>query len=190
MILTGHEIVRERENKRIHIEPFRPDLVNPNSYNFCLGPSYRVYSEFPLDPMKKNRYVEAEIPDEGLLAEPGRLYLCCTEEVLGSEHYAPTFSARSSVARLGIFINLSASLGDIGFIGRWTLQIYSIHPVRLYRGMRIGQMMWWRPQGEIVLYQGKYQGSRGPRTAEIYRDFEENCAVKRNHTKPPLVERA
>ena len=28
--------------------------------------------------------------------------------------------------------------------------------------MNIGQMMWWRPQGEIELYDGKYQGAVGP----------------------------
>jgi dCTP deaminase len=93
-------------------------------------------------------------------------------EIMGSEHYAPTFAARSSVARLGLFINLSASLGDIGFIGQWTLQLFSIHSLRIYKGMKIGQIMWWQPKGAIELYEGKYQGSKGPQSTLIYKDYE------------------
>lgn len=101
----------------------------------------------PLDARRTNGFEEIEIPDGGYVLEPGRLYLAHTVEVLGSEHYAPTFAARSSVARLGLFINLSASLGDIGYTGQWTLQLYSMNRVRVYPGINIGQMMWWRPQG-------------------------------------------
>src|SRR5690348_6929966 len=123
MILTGNEIAREQANGRIVIEPFTPEQVNPNSYNFRLGNTLRVYQRDPLDTRRSNEFEELKIPDDGYVLEPGRLYLGHTIEVLGSEHYAPTFAARSSVARLGLFINLSASLGDIGFIGQWTLQL-------------------------------------------------------------------
>lgn len=173
MILTGNEITREWRNGRIIIDPFDGSQVNPNSYNFRLGTLCRVYSSFPLDPRRANDYEVLQLPEDGFLIEPGRLHLCCTMERLGSEHYAPTFAARSSIARLGLFINLSASLGDIGFIGQWTLQLYSVHPVRVYPGMNIGQMMWWRTQGEVSLYEGKYQHSQGPQTTLIHRDFEQ-----------------
>lgn len=179
MILTGSEIARERANGRITIDPFTPEQVNPNSYNFRLGKTLRVYQEMPLDARQTNEFEEIEIPDDGYVLEPGRLYLAHTIEVLGSEHYAPTFAARSSVARLGLFINLSASLGDIGYTGQWTLQLYSMNSIRVYPGINIGQMMWWRPQGEIVLYDGKYQGSVGPRSSDIHVDFDKQFARQR-----------
>ncbi|MFF3291683.1 PEP/pyruvate-binding domain-containing protein [Streptomyces sp. NPDC003023] len=179
MILTGTEIERERTNGRITIEPFTPEQVNPNSYNFRLGRTLRVYQDMPLDARRTNDFEEIEIPDDGYVLEPGRLYLAHTVETLGSEHYAPTFAARSSVARLGLFINLSASLGDIGYTGQWTLQLYSMNRVRVYPGISIGQMMWWRPQGEIVLYDGKYQGSVGPRSSDIHVDFDRQFARQR-----------
>lgn len=179
MILTGNEIARERANGRITIEPFTPEQVNPNSYNFRLGKTLRVYQTMPLDARQTNEFEEIEIPEEGYVLEPGRLYLAHTIEVLGSEHYAPTFAARSSVARLGLFINLSASLGDIGYTGQWTLQLYSMNRVRVYSGINIGQMMWWRPQGDIVLYDGKYQGSVGPRSSDIHVDFDKQFARQR-----------
>jgi deoxycytidine triphosphate deaminase len=172
LILTGPEIAKECRCGNIIIEPFIPENVNPNSYNFRLGEVLRVYDEFPLDPKIPNKYSEIYIPEEGYVLQPSQLYLGCTIEILGSTRYAPTYAARSSVARLGLFINLSASLGDIGFIGQWTLQLFTMHPLRVYAGMRIGQMMWWRPQGVIDLYHGKYQGSEGPQSTLIYKDFE------------------
>lgn len=174
MILTGQEIIREVRTGNIVIEPFEPDHVNPNSYNFRLGETLRVYTEFPLDPKRCNKYRDIRIPREGYTLRPHHLYLACTQERLGSTHYAPTYSARSSVARLGLFINLSASLGDIGFIGQWTLQLFAIHPLRVYPAMKIGQMMWWKPQGDVLLYDGKYQNSNGPQSTLIYKDFEDS----------------
>jgi deoxycytidine triphosphate deaminase len=172
MILTGRQIIQEYLDGHIVIDPFEPEQVNPNSYNFRLGPTFRVYTDFPLDPRWPNAYTDLEIPAEGFVLQPHRLYLGCTVEVLGSTRYVPTYAARSSVARLGLFINLSASLGDIGFIGQWTLQLYTVHPLRVYAGMKIGQMMWWQPKGEIVLYEGKYQGSVGPQSTQLFKDFE------------------
>jgi deoxycytidine triphosphate deaminase len=179
MILTGSEIAREHANGRIMIDPFVPERVNPNSYNFRLGRRCRVYTGALLDPRFPNAYEEFDLPTEGFVLEPGRLYLAHTEEVLGSRYYAPTFAARSSVARLGLFINLSASLGDIGFEGQWTLQLYTMNRIRVYPGMNIGQMMWWRPQGDIRLYDGKYQRSVGPRSSDIHRDFDKLAARHR-----------
>ncbi|MFI5779564.1 dCTP deaminase domain-containing protein [Nocardia sp. NPDC051570] len=179
MILTGSEIEREWTNGRITIAPFVPEQVNPNSYNFRLGDTLRVYRDVSLDARNHNEFDEIHIPEEGYVLEPGRLYLAHTIEVLGSDHYAPTFAARSSVARLGMFINLSASLGDIGYKGQWTLQLYTLNRVRVYAGINIGQMMWWRPQGEVVLYDGKYQGSTGPRSSDIHVDFDKQIARQR-----------
>jgi len=172
MILTGPEIIESCLKGKIVIEPLIEEQVNPNSYNFRLGHTFRIYDQFPLNPKVQNSYTEFEIPTEGYVLKPNCLYLASTVEVMGSTEYAPTFAARSSVARLGLFINLSASLGDIGYIGQWTLQLFTIHPLRVYPGMKIGQIMWWKPKGKIKQYAGKYQGSQGPQSTLIYKDYE------------------
>lgn len=174
MILTGTEIINGVKNGNIIIEPFSLASVNPNSYNFRIDRHLKVYKNFPLDPKKENEFETLTIPDEGFVLHPNILYLANTVEVLGSTKFAPTFNARSSIARLGIFINLSASLCDIGFIGQLTLQLFSVHQVRIYPYINIGQMMFWKPKGKIILYSGKYQGSRGAQTTKIYKDFEKN----------------
>jgi deoxycytidine triphosphate deaminase len=172
MILSGQQITLERNAGRIVIEPFDETAVNPNSYNFTLSDRLVVYADGVLDASLENRTEELRIPPDGLRLKANRLYLAATREVLGSEHYVPTFAARSSVARLGLFINLSAPLGDIGFIGRWTLQLYPTQDVIVYEGMQIGQMMWWKTLGAISLYDGKYQHATGPRSSMLYRSFQ------------------
>lgn len=171
MILTGQKIAEEVQAGRICIDPFDPSCVNPNSYNFKLSPTLRIYDDAVIDTRRPNRSSTLEIPPEGFVLERGRLYLGASIERMGSDHFAPTYSARSSVARLGLFINLSAPLGDIGFIGCWTLQLFAAQDIRVYPGMKIGQIMFWQPKGTIKLYDGKYQGSDGPRSSEIHRDI-------------------
>lgn len=171
MILTGHEIIRRVKSREIVISPFRAENVNPNSYNFTLSDTLRVYENKEIDVRKEQPSRTIKIGPEGIVLEPRRLYLGSTIEVLGSTQFVPTYAARSSVARLGMFINLSASLGDIGFVGHWTLQLLAMHPIRLYAGMCIGQMMFWKPKGLIKLYSGKYQGARGALVSRIHQDF-------------------
>ena len=173
MILTGKEIERRVSNEEIVISPFLPENLNPNSYNFRLGRTMKVYRNEVIDPAKENPVDTIRLDDEGIILQPRKLYLAETIEIMGSENFVPTYAARSSVARMGMFINLSAPLGDIGFIGRWTIQLYCIHPVKVYFGMNIGQIMFWRTSGEIELYNGKYQNATGPIESRIHIDFEE-----------------
>lgn len=171
MILTGSEIAKEVINKKITISPFNKDYVNPNSYNFRLDRTLKVCTEEVMEPKKICNYEILEIPPEGYVLQPNKLYLANTLEVLGSNSYVPTYNARSSVARLGLFINLSATLLDIGFVGQITMQLYAVTPVRIYYEMEIGQIMFWKIFGEIELYHGKYQNAKGVQTTQIYKDF-------------------
>ena len=109
-------------------------------------------------------------PASGLVLRPDRVYLGATLEIMGSEHYVPIIRGKSSLGRLGLFINMTADLIDLGSINRWTLQLQAIQPLRIYPGMLIGQVTFWMPAGPQVLYQGKYQGSMEPRPSESYRD--------------------
>lgn len=143
MILTGPEILRQWQRGRLAIDPFNEAHLNPDSYDFCLGETLRVYTTFPLDPKGENPTKLIAIPPEGLTLDPQRLYLGTSRETIGSTHYVPTFAARSSVARLGLFINLSAGMGSLGEIDHLPLHLFAIHPLRVYAGMRIGQIMWW-----------------------------------------------
>lgn len=174
MILTGSKIQEETVNKRIIIDPYTPDCLNPNSYNFHLGDTFVLYKNKILDPKVEQPTYEVKMNKEGMLLKPGELYLGFTQEIMGSNFYAPFIYGRSSVGRLGLFVQITAPLGDIGFVGRWTLQLTPVRPVMVYPGMRIGQIFFLKPYGEIKLYNGKYQGSKASRKSEIYKDFKKS----------------
>ncbi|ARA80962.1 dCTP deaminase [Pseudomonas ficuserectae] len=172
MILTGSEIENRVRSGEIVISPFSHENVNPNSYNFRLHDQMKVYEDDVIDVRTEASTRTIEIGPEGYELQPMKLYLASTIETMGSTHFVPTYAARSSIARLGMFINLSAPLGDIGFVGRWTLQLYALNRIRVYPGMNIGQMMFWNVKGDIELYSGKYQGATEAFASRIFMDFE------------------
>ncbi len=171
MILTGNEIDRQVRIGRVHIKPYDPASLNPNSYNFRIGRSIKIYKDYRLDSAKQNDYEEVDIPDEGFWLEPGKLYLAHTMEEMGSDHFVPIMQARSSVGRLGLYIYLNSGLGDLGFKRQWTLELHVVQPLKVYPGMKVGQMLFWVPLGDITLYDGKYKDSVGPETSQVWRDF-------------------
>lgn len=73
---------------------------------------------------------------------------------------------------MGLFIHVTADLIDIGYHGNTTFQFYATLPVRLYPGMKIAQISFWVPKGEIVFYDGKYQGGKGPQVSKTHLDYE------------------
>lgn len=153
MILTGTEIVKERSQGRICIEPFNDTQVNPNSYNYRLGTHIKKFVTFE---QGKSIFIEESIPAEGVVLEPGQVYLACTQEVIGSTTYAMSLIGRSSLGRLGLFLQVSANLGHVGSCHQWTLELVASVPIRLYPGMVIGQVSFWVNTGESYSYTGVY----------------------------------
>lgn len=174
MILTGTEILRQVGLGRIQIDPFSENRLNPNSYNFRLGRTIKTYRAETLDVRIKQEVDVHNLSDEGMILSPGRIYLGHTVETMGSDYYVPIIKGRSSTARLGLFVHVTADLIDIGSHNQWTLQLVAAQPVRIVPGMLIGQVTFWAVLGEVTLYRGKYQGSQGPWESQIYRDFEES----------------
>lgn len=172
MILTGPRIQQKVASNDITIKPFDPKLVNPNSYDFRLGDKLVIYKDKILDSRKDNPIEEIQLLEEGYTLRPDRLYLGHTQEIIGSEHFVPILRGKSSTGRVGLFVHITADLIDIGSIGQFTLMLYAVQPVKIYPGMRIGQVTFWTTLGDIVLYDGKYQGSKGPASSQVYKDFE------------------
>lgn len=155
MILTGCEIRRQIQQKKIVISPFVDAQVNPNSYNYRLGPRLLDFSD-PDNP------VERSIDSRGTILSPKRLYLGHTLEMIGSEHYVTFLNGRSSIGRLGMFLNISADLGQLGPAHQWTLEIVVVQRLRVFPGVVIGQATFWEPRGEIALYNGAYARRSDP----------------------------
>lgn len=170
-MLSGKKIKEEVMNNKITIEPFIEGHLSPDSYNFRLGDYLYVFDEDVLDCKKEAKVKKIDIPDEGLVLEPDKLYLGYTVETIGSDYYIPIITSRSSVMRLGLTVVTSTALIDVGFLGNITLQLHTIHPIKVYKGMEIGQIMFFPIEGDYELYNGKYKNSVGPIPSKIWKDF-------------------
>lgn len=171
MILSGNKIKEEVLNGNIDISPFKIENINPNSYNYSLDEKLYVYKDNVLDSKKELEVEEILIPDDGIILYPNKLYLGSTVERFGSDLYVPCITGRSSTGRIGLFVQITSDLVDIGFHGNLTLQLHATQPVKVYKGMKIGQVTFWTVLGDVDLYHGKYQNSKGPQKTQIYKDF-------------------
>lgn len=172
MILSGKEI-KNKIGKEIKIEPYNEKQLNPNSYNLRLHNELLVYDEEVLDMKKPNKVKRIIIPEEGLVLEPGKLYLGRTLEYTETDKYVPMLEGRSSIGRLGLFIHVTAGFGDVGFKGYWTLEIFCVQPIRIYSGVELCQIYYHSVEGDYDKYaSGKYQNNEGVQPSLLYKDFQ------------------
>lgn len=172
MILSGREI-KNRLGKDIIIRPYEEKQLNPNSYNLRLHNELLIYENDILDMKCKNKAKKIIIPEEGLLLEPGRLYLGRTLEYTETHSFVPMLEGRSSVGRLGLFVHITAGFGDVGFCGYWTLEMFCIQPLKIYPNVQICQIYYHTIKGEYDTYKnGKYQHNCGVQPSLLYKDFE------------------
>ena len=176
MILTGSEIRARVASGSLAIEDFDVARLGPNSYNLRLAPELLVYDEIALDPKKDNRTKRCIIPPEGLKLMPGRVYLAMTEEYTETHGLVPLLTGRSSLGRLGLGVHVTAGFGDIGYCGRWTLELTVQQPTMVYPHMEICQIYYLLPLGDTSReYAGKYQGAQDVLASRLHWEMGEEA---------------
>lgn len=179
MILSGNEIKKQVDQGNIIIDPFDTSNINPNSYNYRLGEEYMLVPELSFKEIGITGNVKIQsIPIDGLLLLPGKVYLSTTFETIGSCKFVTSLIGRSSVGRLGLFLQLYADLGNLGPAHKWTLELTCVQPIIIYPHMTIGQVSFWMPAGEIKEYQGQYTNFNTPHQAIRNLFFDENIKMQ------------
>lgn len=190
MILVDREIEDAMERGEISINPYDPKCLGTNSYDVHLAPKLLTYDAFtggaavglfgvpPLDCRKENKTIEHVIPEQGFVLQPHMLYLASTIEHTRTDRAVPMLNGRSSLGRLGLSVHVTAGTGDVGFVGYWTMELFVIHPLRVYAGMPIAQLLYFDAKVPRVSYAEKRSAKYNNRTSEpgasrLYRDFEE-----------------
>lgn len=180
MILSDSAILTAIEKGDIVISPFDRKHLNPNSVDLTLGSTLKTYNlsqtKAPLDPKLINPTKEYLIPDTGFILHPNTLYLASTVEIAGTKVYHSQLKGKSSLARLGIFIDCTASWGDTGFVNVWTLEISVVHPVKVYPNMRIAQIIFTEVKGEVLMPydkkpDSKYNGDNKAKESLYYKNY-------------------
>jgi len=151
MILSDSSILQAIEKNDIVIEPYDRSCLGTNSYDVHLSKFLACYVDDVIDAKKHNKVYHFEISEDGIVLRPGRTYLGSTLEYTETRQYVPFLEGKSSVGRLGIDIHATAGKGDVGFCNHWTLEISVSQPVRVYAGMPIGQLIYFRVDGEVEI---------------------------------------
>ncbi|HSP52232.1 MAG TPA: dCTP deaminase, partial [Cryobacterium sp.] len=128
---------------------------------------------------------------EPFILHPGEFVLGSTyEKVTLPDDVAARLEGKSSLGRLGLLTHSTAGFIDPGFTGHVTLELSNVAtlPIKLWPGMKIGQLCFFRlsspaerPYGSSE-YSSRYQGQRGPTASRSFQNF--HCTDVREDSAP------
>ncbi len=186
MLLSDRDLLIEIDNKRVAVEPFDVEMIQPSSIDVRLDRMFRVFEnhKYPhIDPSIEQadltRLIEPE-GDDPFILHPGEFVLGSTLEVVSlPDDLAGRLEGKSSLGRLGLLTHSTAGFIDPGFSGHITLELSNVAtlPIKLFPGMKIGQLCLIRlsspadhPYGSDK-YGSRYQGQRGPTASRSFANF-------------------
>jgi len=150
-ILVDFEIRAAIRDGKLFIEPFEEALIQPNSYDLRLDNrfSWHEASEKIIDPYNSTSILEGlvSVTDDSFVVKPGHFVLGATLERFSlPADIVGQLTGKSSLARLGVMVHVTAGFIDAGFShppAQITLEIVNVggRPVRLHAGMPIAQMV-------------------------------------------------
>ena len=186
MVLSDRTIREALASGRIVIEPLAEDALQPASVDIRLDRQFRVFRNHRdsyidvREPAEDLTELETIADDEPFVLHPGEFVLGSTLErvTLGPDIVARV-EGKSSLGRLGLLIHSTAGYVDSGWDGHLTMELSNVAnlPIRLYYGMKIGQLAFLelttpseRPYGSPGLG-SKYQGQTSPTASRGYTDY-------------------
>lgn len=189
-MLSDRDIKQAMEAGEITIDPFCPNQLGPASYDFQLG-RIIIYYGYPEDHTIKpwedqSQFVQkVEIVEGGYyLLQPQQLVLAATYEYIGvGPAHSAEITGKSSLARLGLVVHLTAGFVDPGNERlKVTLEIINNaqRPIALTPKMKIGQVLFYRlsspaerPYGHPDL-NSKYLNSGGVEASKMHLNYQQS----------------
>ncbi len=186
MLLSDRDIRSEIQSGRVAVEPFDEAMIQPSSVDVRLDKFFRVFENHKysvIDPSIEQAELTREViaeDDEAFILHPGEFVLASTYEIITlPDDIAGRLEGKSSLGRLGLLTHSTAGFIDPGFSGHITLELSNVAnlPVKLYPGMKIGQLCLIKltspaehPYGSAI-YASRYQGQRGPTPSRSFINF-------------------
>ena len=154
MLLSDRDILAAQADGHISLDPWTPEMVQPASIDVRLDRFFRLFNNHAYT------YVDPA-------------------ENQGDASIAARLEGKSSRGRLGILTHSTAGFIDPGFEGHITLELSNVStlPVKLWPGMKIGQMCFFQLSSPAEHPYGSastgshYQGQRGPTPSRSYVNF-------------------
>ncbi len=183
MILCDHTIRELLSAGVLRLGPIEDAQIQPASVDVRLARQFRTlrnHTTACIDPYTAptdlTELVEVE-NGQAFMLHPGEFVLASTVEWIElPDDIVARVDGKSSLGRWGVMIHATAGFIDPGFRGQITLELSNVAtlPVRLWPGMKIGQISFMqldgpadRPYGHEALG-SKYQNQQGP-VASKYR---------------------
>lgn len=186
MLLSDHDILAEVAVGRVTLDPWDPAMVQPASVDVRLDKFFRIFENHRysvIDPAEDQPELTREVVTESggaFILHPGEFVLGNTYEYVKlADDIAARLEGKSSLGRLGLLTHSTAGFIDPGFEGHVTLELSNMAtlPIRLWPGMKIGQLCFFRlsspadhPYGSSAAG-SHYQGQRGPTPSRSHLNF-------------------
>ena len=186
MLLSDRDINAQISSGRVRLDPWDPEMVQPSSIDVRLDRYFRIFENhrYPvIDPAaEQNELTRMVTPngDDPFVLHPGEFVLGATYEyVTLPDDVAARLEGKSSLGRLGLLTHSTAGFIDPGFNGHITLELSNMStlPLKLYPGMKIGQLCFFQLSSPAEQPYGSastgshYQGQRGPTASRSYQNF-------------------
>ena len=186
MLLSDRDIKAELDAGRIGLDPLDRSMIQPSSMDVRIDRFFRLFDnhKYPfIDPAEDQpeltRLIDVD-DDRPFILHPGEFVLGSTYELITlPDDIAARLEGKSSLGRLGLLTHSTAGFIDPGFSGHVTLELSNVAtlPIKLWPGMKIGQLCFFRlsspaekPYGSSE-YSSRYQGQRGPTASRSFQNF-------------------
>ena len=165
MVLVDWQIREAIEKGYIKVDPFREDLINPQSLDIRLGDTYtkvkQTHPSYSVNPLEKSTFSDFTVTKAEYTLQPLETVLVSMLERI---ELAPNIMAKlmgkSSLGRLGLLNSVHAGLIDGGFVGFTTMELTNVaeYPILLTKEMRVGQFVFFETDTPSKDYQqvGRY----------------------------------
>ena len=186
MLLSDRDIHAAHAEGHISLHPWTPEMVQPASIDVRLDRFFRLFNNHAytyVDPAENQgeltEQFEVGAGGPGGRRRGGGGGGSSWEYVKLDPTIAARLEGKSSLGRLGILTHSTAGFIAPGFEGHITLELSNVStlPVKLWPGMKIGQMCFFQlssPAEHPYGSQGTgshYQGQRGPTPSRSYVNF-------------------
>jgi len=151
MILGKEEILNEIKRGNLKIEPFNANNIKGSSIDLTLDNKFRIfYRDIEGDDYRK--YSRLTNKNE-ITLEPGDFILGITKEKITLKNLCGWLQGRSTYARIGLGIHVTANFIHPGVSNRQVLEIKNLnnYKMRIKAGMKICQLIIERVEGKYVL---------------------------------------
>lgn len=160
-VLAKQQILQHIEAGKIKIEPFDESKVGPASVDFHLGQTFRIFEKindsFVVDEKVDFHQVTKKINvEKNITLPPGESIHGITVEKLSlPENLCGWIQGRSSLARVGLLVHITANFIHPGTRGKQVLEMTNAGPMTLdlQVGIPICQIIFEETKGK-----GSYRG--------------------------------